>query len=246
MIISKKYKYIFISHQCSGGTAISNELIAKYKGEKIYHKHCNFPSIILNQEIKNWNTYTVFAVIRNPLDKAYSQYNKIKLNANNQFTDKSFFYENGGVVTNKMRKLYSAVQNINSFEEYLGYRYNFMPYDDNVSINSKYITSFIRFEYLAKDFLKILKMLNIENVRELPLVNKTEKIDSLENVNTDNINKHFLPYLNKNKRFFNNNTAKAIPKLSKLYFNIYSYFREKKVISMDQKYIREKRGLSHK
>ena len=209
----------------------------------MYHKHCNFPSIILNSQIKDWKSYTIFAVIRDPIEKSFSQFNKIKLNHDNYFTDKSRYYENGGTVSKKMRRVHNTVKNINSFEGYLKYRYSFFPYDDNISINSKYITDYIRFENLATDFAEIIRKLDLKILRELPLINKTKKVGSFKNINNIPVNKYFLPYINANKQILKRRNQKKISIFSKFFFKFFSYIRGKKIIYMDQKYILQNRGV---
>ena len=42
MIISHKYKYLFIETPHTGSTAISNELQENYDGQRILHKHAYY------------------------------------------------------------------------------------------------------------------------------------------------------------------------------------------------------------
>ena len=72
MIISFKYKYIFVGLPNSGSSAISKELIENYSGESIKKKHSGIPYFILNNKI-DMKDYFVFGVYRDPIDISFSQ-----------------------------------------------------------------------------------------------------------------------------------------------------------------------------
>jgi len=223
-----------------------NELLENYDGEILYHKHCNYPPIINDSSIKNLKDYFIFGVIRDPIDKSFSEYNKIKFNANNQYTNENFFMENGGVVSKKMRKVYRKVKKMKSFEEYIKYRYKFKLYHDWVNINSPYLDGIIRFEKLSEDFELIIKELNLPFKRSLPLINKTAKKES-ENYLNPKIKKNvFGPYYNFNSKFFDKSKIPKINFVTKIYYKILNYIHVKFVLQSDRKFIKDKRGLDHK
>jgi len=246
MIISKKNKYIFIGHPSSGGTAIMNELIENYDGKTLYHKHCNYPALINNSDIKNLSDYYVFGVVRDPIDKAFSEYCKIKYNSRNQYTNKDLFIENGGNVSKKMREVYQDIKKLHSFEEYLRYRYSIKLYHDWVTINAPYLNGIIRFNNLSHDFKSTLKHLKIEIKRDLPYINKTNKKDSEMKIDEKLKHKIFGPYYNFNNHLFNIKYQKKVPFFSSMYYNILVFLHKLIVSKKDQKFINEKRGLNHK
>ena len=246
MIISRKNKYIFIAHPSSGGTAIMNELLENYDGEILYHKHCNYPPLINDSSIKNLKDYFVFGVISDPIDKSFSEYNKIKFNANNQYTNENFFIENGGNVSKKMRKVYHKVKKMKSFEEYVKYRYRFKLYHDWVNINSPYLNGIIRFDKLSYDFELIIKELNLPLKRGLPHINKTTKKDSENYLNPKIKNRIFGPYYNFNSQIFDKSKKQKINFIVKIYYKIINYIHVKLVLQRDRKFIQDKRGLNHK
>ena len=246
MIISRKHKYIFIAHPSSGGTAIMNELLENYDGEILYHKHCNYPPLINDPSIKNLKDNFVFGVVRDPIDKSFSEYNKIKFNANNQYTNENFFIENGGNVSKKMRKVYYKVKKLKSFEEYLKFRYRFKLYHDWVTINSPYLNGIIRFDKISKDFELIIKKLNLPLKRSLPQINKTSKKDSENYLNPKIKKRIFGPYYNFNSKIFEESKQKKISFIIKIYYKILNYIYVKLVTKKDTNFIQQKRGLNHK
>lgn len=85
MIISHKYKYIFIGLPFSGSSAISKELIELYDGESIFMKHTNIQAILNTKKI-DISKYFVFAVYRDPLDITRTTYSKYLNNAKGVYT----------------------------------------------------------------------------------------------------------------------------------------------------------------
>jgi len=71
MIISHKYRYLFIEIPLTGAWAIRNELVSYYDGQPILHKHANyldFKRVATDDERQYW----VFATVRDPLDSQVS------------------------------------------------------------------------------------------------------------------------------------------------------------------------------
>ena len=118
MIISHKYKYLFIGLPFSASSAISKELYLEHEGEPYLRKHSlyfEFEKTANNQQKK----YFVFAVLRNPMDIAVTIYEKMKANAKGNFTNPKLFTENGGHITKQQRKKFNYIHNNNaSFQKY--------------------------------------------------------------------------------------------------------------------------------
>ena len=90
MIISHKYKFLFIGLPFSASSAISKELHIKYEGESSLRKHSlyyEFERTASKEELK----YFVFAVLRNPMEIAITVFEKMKANAKGNFTNPSLF-----------------------------------------------------------------------------------------------------------------------------------------------------------
>ena len=65
MVISHKYRYIYIESPMTGSTAVAEELVLNYEGVRILRKHA-LP-FELRKEGLILEDYFVFTNIRNPL-----------------------------------------------------------------------------------------------------------------------------------------------------------------------------------
>jgi hypothetical protein len=172
MVISHKYKFLYVELPHTASTAISAELCELYGGEKILRKHARyheFLKIATDEEKK----YFVFSGIRNPLDEIVSIYLKFKSNHKNRFTTPSEWKRNGGGIPDSMLSKYNFVCNNPDFEDYFRKYYKF-PYDNWSCLAHKKFGFVIKFENLQEDFAKVLQLLKIEQIRELPHINKTK------------------------------------------------------------------------
>jgi hypothetical protein len=100
MIISHKYKFLFIGLPFSASSAISKELYLQYEGQPFLRKHSlyhEFKKVASKKE----QGYFVFAVLRNPMEIVVSMYEKMRANAKGNFTNPTLFAENGGHITKK-------------------------------------------------------------------------------------------------------------------------------------------------
>jgi len=74
MIISHKYKYIFLHTQKNAGSSIRHVLIENYNGKRIgQHTDARSARKILGRKV--FNDYCKFAVVRNPYSRVVSWYN---------------------------------------------------------------------------------------------------------------------------------------------------------------------------
>ena len=174
MIVSHKYKYVFVEVPHTGSTAIAAELIKYYDGESILIKHSHYVDF-LRQPYLEKEKYFAFAGIRNPLDEAVSVFFKFKNNHKKNFTDPNKFAVNGGFVTHKMLDRFRYIQAENqSFSQYF-MRYYKLPFDNANCLSANKMDFIIRFENLTRDFNELLRRMGIDPVRPLPLINKTEE-----------------------------------------------------------------------
>lgn len=174
MIISHKHHYLFIELPHTASTAISQELCELYDGRPILHKHAHYYEFleIASAEEK---TFFTFAGVRNPLDVVVTLYFKRKTNHQDFFTNPKYWQINGGHLSIKSLKEYRfIVENKASFRDYL-FKYYRIPYDSWGSPRPENFDFVIRYENLQSDFTALLKRLNIEPIRPLPLVNKTRQ-----------------------------------------------------------------------
>jgi len=203
MIISYKYKYIFVGIPFSASSAISKELIENYAGEPILHKHANLPFLKKKYTQLDLKKYVKFAVIRDPIQIMNTIYNKYITNPYNVFTDPHYYVENGGHITKKSRKIYYKIHKEGwSFDTFLSKTFNY-PYDSVYSLNKRYLDFTLNFDNIQNDFDSLLKFLLIEKKRNLPSYNRTNKIANVCNVSDDKLSEIFGPFYIENNKFFN-------------------------------------------
>lgn len=187
MIISHKYKYVFIELPLTASSAIARELIENYDGESILFKHGTYPKF-LKQASKEESEYFVFSGIRNPMDRAVSHYFKYKTDHNNKFSNPKKRKKGRHLVSfliNKRQHLmkYRFINDTESgFQEFFLKFYK-LPFSDWSINDHKKMDFVIRYENLQSDFNDLLKKLNVEKVRDLPQHNQTSSKS-----------KHFVDY----------------------------------------------------
>lgn len=170
MVISHRYKYLFVELPRTGSTAIGRELCAYYNGLKILHKHStydDFLRIASDQE----RTYFVFSSIRNPLDSTVSLYFKYKSDHRKQFSQEKNTHS-------RVLRFFSQGQFnfvLNTDADFRTYFLKFykVPYNNWSSLSHRTFDYVIRFENLQDDFSEALRQIGIEQVRPLPSSNKT-------------------------------------------------------------------------
>ena len=231
MIISHKYKFLFIGLPFSASSAISKELHLKYEGKSILRKHSlyyEFESLANNKE----RNYFTFAVLRNPMDIAITVYEKMRVNSKGNFTNPDFFSENGGHITKKHRKMFNYIQkNKATFQQYFT-RFFKSPYDSLASMTIDKCNYVIRYEEIKKDYINALKKAGVPNPRQLPIANKTvgKRKDFLEYY-TDDIREKaifvFGPFLQKYNYSFPESWGKTrVSTLSVIQFRILAVLRK--------------------
>lgn len=230
MIISKKYKYVFVGIPFSGSSTISKELIKYYDGKKIYNKHSNIQTFLRDKRY-NSDEYFIFGVYRDPFSLLTVSYNKIIFNANNIYTDKKFLIENGGHISKYAVNLYNKViKNKSSFSEYLKMRsYSLIPYDFVFSINEKYLNYIMDFNNLSLEFDRVLSLIGLEKKRDLPVYNKTKKkVDVKFKKEYEN---YYIAYLNRNLPYYKLPFTILI---KRLVYDFVHFFRKIKWLNNDK------------
>ena len=239
MIISHKYKFLFIGLPFSASSAISKELHLEYDGEPYLRKHSMYHEF-KNLATKSELNYFVFAVLRNPMEIAVTVYEKMKKNAKGNFTNPELFSENGGYITKKQRKKFNFINDNNSsFQQYF-IKFHQNPYDNLSSLTIDNCDFVIKYETIAEDYLLALKKAGISNPKLLPVANKTlgKKNDMLAYY-TDDIKEVsiavFGPFMQKYNYSFPVLWGEVeIPLKSKLEFLILGVLRK-----LNQKYFKK-------
>jgi hypothetical protein len=170
LIISHKYKYLFIEIPETASWAIRKELCKNYNGEPTLHKHASYIEYCRNAS-KNHLAYFVFATVRNPLDCLVSRYIKLKFPKVSGSTtelideliaDYSDFKKHQDVHKNNL-----------SFGQYFQ-KYHKRPISEMIDFSADRLDYVIRYENLQDDFSKVLKMLKIDQVGIIPVLNKSK------------------------------------------------------------------------
>lgn len=174
MVISQKYKYVFVEIPQTGCTAVSRELCENYAGKNILYKHATYNEF-LKIATPEEQRYFVFAGVRNPLEIYVSQYFKYKTNHKGNFTNPKQLVANGGFVTDidleKFRQIHDKGIDFPAyFQRFIRAVYN----NYYMLLNEKF-DFIIRFESLTEDFANALQKIGINPIRPLPHVNKTNK-----------------------------------------------------------------------
>jgi len=179
MIISHRYKYLFVELPLTGSTAISRELHENYDGDEILYKHATYREFlkIAGAEEKK---YFVFSGMRNPLDQAVSHYFKFLTDHRDQFSDDQKFQRTGmnrlAYNFSHMRR-YQFIQKIDADFTTFFLKFYKIPYNNWSSLSHQNFDYIIRFENLAEDFAGVLDAIGIENKRPLPATNVTSARD---------------------------------------------------------------------
>tara|TARA_B100001142_G_scaffold329115_1_gene391295 strand:+ start:9365 stop:10147 length:783 start_codon:yes stop_codon:yes gene_type:complete len=230
MIISHKYKYLFIGLPFSASSAISQELYIKYDGKPYLGKHSIYHEFV-KLATKEEKKYFVFAVLRNPMEIAVTVYEKMRLNYKGNFTNKKLLKENGGYITNKQIERFNFIRNNNAtFQEYF-IKYHTRPYDNLSSITLDNCDFVIRHENIEKDYITALNRVGIHSPRPLPFANTTKgKNKNLSEYYTDEIKKRainvFGPFMKKYEYSFPSEWGKiALPYSSILKFKFFGILK---------------------
>lgn len=187
MIISHKYKFLFIGLPFSASSAITKELYKEYEGKPYLRKHSlyhEFLKVATEEEKK----YFIFSVLRNPMEIVVTVYEKMKANAKGNFTNPDLFTENGGHINKKQRERFNFIHNNNaSFQEYFKKFFN-KPFDNFARLTIDNCDYVIRYENISEEYKTALVKAGIKNPKELPVANKTSgKKEDLNEYYTEDI-----------------------------------------------------------
>lgn len=173
MIISHRYRYVFVELPRTGSTAIRQELREHYDGEPILKKHATYDEF-LRSATDDEKRYFVFSTVRNPLDDIVSHYFKLRTDHKGRYTDPARAPRNRRLLNRIIDTVQSryVTGRDTDFASFLR-RFYVFPYDTWASLSHERFDYVMRFERLADDFAIVLERLGIEPVRPLPVVNAT-------------------------------------------------------------------------
>ena len=173
MIVSHKYRFLFVEIPHTGSHSISEQLVAHYGGEPILRKHANVTQF-LGQANEDEKSYFKFATVRNPLDTATTDYAKLKNNHKGQFTNPAMLLENGGHVTSDHLREFDFIQEDGSDFSAFFRKFRSKLYNNWFLVGDQHFEYVIRFERLQEGFSEVLNRLNVEQLEPIPHVNRTK------------------------------------------------------------------------
>ena len=186
MIISHENKYVFVQLPKTASTAIEVELLEHYGGEKIMLKHDLYHRFE-KQATAEEKKYFVFASVRNPMDIAASHYyNLLQENRITKRTPKKHKLARKIWGSYRTKKRFDFIRDgEGDFKSYFLKFYN-QPYANWSIVDHKAFNFVIRYEHMQEDFAELLRKLGLEQVRPIPVANKTKnKSGSFMDLYTD-------------------------------------------------------------
>ena len=172
MIISHRYRYVFVEVPRTGSTAISAELRENYDGHEILRKHATYRDF-LRLATPDERKYFTFAAVRNPLDVAVTRYVRLKNDVQQIYHDPRKVAYRNSLASRVERRVHVWVQRTDAdFESFLR-RWYVIPYDTWTTLDHDRMDGVIRFESLVSDFDATLRRIGVAPARELPVRNAT-------------------------------------------------------------------------
>lgn len=172
MILSHRYRYVFVEVPRTGSTAVSAELRENYDGHSVLRKHASYRDF-LKVASGPERDYFTFAAVRNPLDIAVTRYVRLKDDVEGLYQDPRKVEVRNSMSARMERRIHAWVQRTNAdFESFLR-RWYLLPYDTWTTLDHQRMSAVLRFESLVSDFDATLRQLGITPVRELPVRNAT-------------------------------------------------------------------------
>jgi hypothetical protein len=169
MIIGKTHPYLFVEVPGTGSSAIAAELVQNYGGERVLYKHATYGEFLRTPEGKR-QRYFVFAGVRHPLDVALTSFSKMKTNHRGRYTSPHLRHTPS--VTAKHIELFEYAQNEGDFP---GWFTKSRPsiYNNFYLLLHHRFDYIIRYEELQAGFSEVLRRIGLDEVRPLPVVNRT-------------------------------------------------------------------------
>lgn len=171
MVISHKYKYVFIEAPWTGTTSISKVLVDVYDGEKVLFRHASyfdFLKIATEEEKK----YFIFSSVRNPLDILVTNFFKFKTDHEGRYSDMKRTFNLENLLLRSRLKRFEFASKNNNFSDYF-LKYYKWPYNSWTSPSYTFCDYVIRFENIDATYKEALNLIGIENPQPLPKKNIT-------------------------------------------------------------------------
>ena len=173
MIISDKYKYVFIQNANTASSATARELCRHYGGRPILWKHAHYKDFlkIASEEQKQ---YTVLAGVRNPLDVVVTRFHR-EMNSSYLQIFKALrrnLREGKSVKVGNFTRLIMFRTKLKftrpTFTRYFMKYWDGRPTRLSLDWDTESADRTIRYENLQEEFTKVLTDLGIDQVRRIP------------------------------------------------------------------------------
>lgn len=172
MVVSHKYRFVFIEVPHTASHSISPELCEFYGGETIIRKHANLTQF-MRQANADERSYYKFATVRNPLDAAVTDFFKLKGNHKGQYTNPDAFIENGGHVTTEHRRRFQFIKDNDADFAAFFKKFHNKIYNNWFLVGHAQFDFVIKFESLQQDYAEAVRRFGAELRRPLPHTNPT-------------------------------------------------------------------------
>ena len=168
MIISHKYKYLFVQNARTASTSIGKELCQCYDGEKILQKHSPY-SDFLKSAADEEKRYFAFTGQRNPLDELVTLFFRAKYqNLAKIENEPKLAYWNGRAQARRFKIWKYVSENDLTFVQFFNRYHSFWISRPHLKIEREKINFVYRYENLQQDFSTILKKIGVVQKRKLP------------------------------------------------------------------------------
>ncbi|MEH6592072.1 MAG: sulfotransferase family 2 domain-containing protein [Halioglobus sp.] len=168
MVISHKYRYVFVQSMKTASTAIASELCENYDGEMILKKHATIDDFRA-QASPDELTYFSFSGVRNPLDVVVSRFELRKGGDRNMHRNHRaqtrFIEASGGDFNAFFHEFLEVAPKGPSNLAYVPVNWR------NKSFQS--LDYIYKYEDLAREFATILEKIGASQLRPLPVENRT-------------------------------------------------------------------------
>jgi hypothetical protein len=168
MVISHKYRYVFVQSMKTASTAIARELCEKYDGEMILDKHASIDDFRAQASVDE-QAYFSFAGVRNPMDVVVSRFELRKGGDRNMHrshrVQSRFIEASGGDFNAFFDEFVTASPNGRHGLAYVPLNWR------NESFQS--LDYIYKYEDLQQEFATILEKVGAVQSRPLPMGNKT-------------------------------------------------------------------------
>jgi hypothetical protein len=172
MIISHKHRFVFAEIPHTASHSIAHQLLTHYGGEPIHRHHSNI-TIFMGNADRETRSYFKFATVRNPLDTAVTDYNKLLGNHKGNFTNERQRKSQGGFVTDAHLEEYRFIQETGADFPAFFKKFRSKLYYNWFLVGRQHYDYVIRFERLQESFSEVLDRLGIEQVEPIGHTNPT-------------------------------------------------------------------------